>query len=110
MRRTTVGGMSDRLADSLRPLLRASHPDTLAECRQAIDELDSALALLLNHRAALTEQVQRIKPVGGHAGRDAAREEQIVTRMAELAPRLGPEQLRRIVTAIIEASLDVAKH
>lgn len=100
----------DRLAEAVRPLLPSSRPSTLAECRAAIDEIDTALAVLLEHRAALTEQVQRIKPVGGHAGRDLAREEEIVARMAELAPRLGPEQLRRIVTAIIEASLDVAKH
>jgi chorismate mutase len=100
----------DRLAEAVRPLLASSHPSTLPECRAAIDEVDTALAVLLEYRAALTEQVQRIKPVGGHAGRDFRREEQIVARMAQLAPRLGPEQLRRIVTAIIEASLDVAKH
>lgn len=100
----------DRLAEAVRPLLPDSRPSTLAECRAAIDEIDTALAVLLDHRAALTEQVQRIKPVGGHAGRDLEREQEIVARMAELAPRLGPEQLRRIVTAIIEASLDVAKH
>ncbi|MBM7788567.1 chorismate mutase [Tenggerimyces flavus] len=100
----------DQLAEAVRPLLPATRPSTLAECRAAIDEIDTALAVLLEHRAALTEQVQRIKPVGGHAGRDLDREEEIVARMAELAPRLGADQLRRIVTAIIEASLDVAKH
>ena len=45
----------------------------------------------------------------GHAGRDAERERQIATRMARLAPGLGPEQLRRIVHAVITESLDAAE-
>ena len=44
----------------------------------------------------------------GHAGRDAEREDEIVRRMALLAPALGEERLRRIMHAVISESLDAA--
>ena len=37
-------------------------PDTLAEVRQAIDELDSQLIVLLARRQRLVAQVGRLKP------------------------------------------------
>ncbi|GGP89812.1 chorismate mutase [Actinomadura coerulea] len=82
---------------------------TLAEAREAIDALDAALATLLEHRAAVAAVVQRLKPVGGFAGRDPERERRIVEAMAARAPSLGPDRLAPIVNAIIEAGLDAAE-
>ncbi|MES9540269.1 chorismate mutase [Actinomadura sp. NPDC000600] len=82
---------------------------TLAEAREAIDGLDAALATLLEHRTAIAAVVQRLKPVGGFAGRDPERERRIVEAMAARAPSLGAERLAPIVNAIIEAGLDAAE-
>ncbi|PZF79662.1 chorismate mutase [Jiangella anatolica] len=90
-------------------MVRTSVPDTIAACREAIDAVDAAVATLLEHRVALAGRIQRLKPVGGHAGRDPRREAEIVAAMAGRAPSLPPESLGRIVTAIIEAGLDAAE-
>nr|WP_243716995.1 chorismate mutase [Actinomadura sp. KC345] len=81
---------------------------TLGDARAAIDDLDAALATLLEHRAAVAAAVQRLKPVGGFAGRDPGRERRIVEAMAVHAPSLGPDRLGRIMNAVIEAGLDAA--
>lgn len=91
------------------PLPAAEAITTLGEARAAIDGIDAALATLLEQRAAVAAVVQRLKPVGGFAGRDPARERQIVEAMAARAPSLGPERLARIMTAVIEAGLDAAE-
>ncbi|MBB5789721.1 chorismate mutase [Jiangella mangrovi] len=104
-----AAGQAREAAARLAPLVRPSVPDTLDGCRAAIDAVDALLATLLEHRVALAGRVQHLKPVGGHAGRDPRREAAIVAAMAERAPSLPPEQLARIVTAIIEAGLDVAE-
>ncbi|SEG83743.1 DAHP synthetase I family protein [Nonomuraea solani] len=90
-------------------LLRQETPATLPECRQAIDRVDAALATLLERRAALAGVVQRIKPVGGFAGRDPARERALVARMAVRAPSLGEARLGAIMNAVIEAGLDLSE-
>nr|WP_238362935.1 chorismate mutase [Actinopolymorpha pittospori] len=90
-------------------MIARPHPATVSGCRAAIDEIDAVLAALLEYRAGLTERVQQLKPVGGHAGRDAGREAEIVAGMARRAPRLGPERLTRIMTTVIEESLDLAE-
>jgi len=90
-------------------LLRPEAPATLAECRQAIDRVDAALATLLERRAALAGRVQRLKPVGGFAGRDLARERALVARMAERAPALGEARLAPVMNAVIEAGLHLAE-
>jgi chorismate mutase/GNAT superfamily N-acetyltransferase len=82
--------------------------DRLAGIRRRIDALDGRLAALLNERALLTAAAQELKPVGGHAGRDVAREAEIAARMAALAPDLGPDAMARIMHAVITASLDAA--
>lgn len=84
-------------------------PATLAGMRRAIDVLDDRLAELLEERARLTAAVQRLKDVPGHAGRDPDREDQIVARMARLAPSLGDHRLHRIMHAVISESLDAAE-
>ncbi|QKW35333.1 chorismate mutase [Actinomadura sp. NAK00032] len=81
---------------------------TLGEARAAIDGIDAALATLLEHRAAVAAVVQRLKPVGGFAGRDPRREREIVEAMAARAPSLGAARLAPVVNAIIEAGLDAA--
>ncbi|MER6578951.1 chorismate mutase [Nonomuraea sp. NPDC001023] len=90
-------------------LLRPESPATLAECREAIDRVDAALATLLERRAALAGVVQRLKPVGGFAGRDLARERALVARMAARAPQLGEERLASVMNAVIEAGLHLAE-
>ncbi|TDC69772.1 chorismate mutase [Actinomadura sp. GC306] len=99
-------GPSGELRVALPP---AGSLTTLAEARTAIDDLDAALAALLEHRAALAAAVQRLKPVGGFAGRDPGREREIVEAMAARAPSLAPEHLARVVNAVIEAGLDAAE-
>ncbi|RFU36891.1 chorismate mutase [Actinomadura logoneensis] len=81
----------------------------LDAARTAIDTIDAALADLLARRAAMAGVVQRLKPVGGFAGRNPERERRIVAAMAERAPALGAERLARIMNAVIEAGLEVAE-
>jgi chorismate mutase/GNAT superfamily N-acetyltransferase len=85
-------------------------PASLEGLRGRIDGIDDRLAALLAERAEITARVQRVKPVPGHAGRDPDREDEIVARMARLAPRLGEQRLRRIMHAVISESLDAAEH
>lgn len=103
----TVATARDVVA-RLAPTVRQVTPGTLPDCREAIDRVDAALASLLEYRAGLAARVQRLKPVSGHAGRDAAREAEIVRGMASRAPSLGPDGLHPIVEAIITAGLDAA--
>jgi chorismate mutase len=90
-------------------LLRPEAPGTLPACREAIDRVDAALATLLERRAALAGTVQRLKPVGGFAGRDLTRERALVSRMARRAPQLGEARLAPIMNAVIEAGLDLSE-
>ncbi|MBW8481036.1 chorismate mutase [Actinomadura parmotrematis] len=97
-------------ADVLRVLL--ARPGALAsvgDARAAIDAIDAALAVLLERRAEIAVVVQRLKPVGGFAGRSAEREAQIVAAMAARAPALGAARLARVMDAVIEAGLEVAE-
>jgi chorismate mutase len=73
-----------------------------------VDAVDDRLATLLAERARLTARIQQLKEVPGHAGRDAAREREIVTRMARLAPELGEERVARIMDVVIREGLDAA--
>ncbi|MCW2861432.1 MAG: 3-deoxy-D-arabino-heptulosonate 7-phosphate synthase-like protein [Actinoallomurus sp.] len=93
----------------LAPLLGDEDPTTIAEARAAIDRVDAALATLLERRAELAGVVQRLKPVGGFAGRDMGRERRIVETMAVRAPRLGADRIGRIMTVIIEAGLQASE-
>lgn len=84
-------------------------PDSLPGLRRRIDAVDDRLAGLLAERARLTARAQQLKAVPGSAGRDAHREAEIVARMAEVAPGLGADRLRRIMTTVIAESLDAAE-
>ncbi|MBA9006482.1 MULTISPECIES: chorismate mutase [Thermomonospora] len=90
-------------------LPRPAEVGSLEQARAAIDEVDAALAVLLARRTELAGVVQRLKPVGGFAGRDRRRERQIVETMARRAPALGAERLARIMNAVIEAGLEAAE-
>ncbi|WP_239123667.1 chorismate mutase [Sphaerisporangium siamense] len=90
-------------------LLRDERPATVAAARDAIDRTDAALAVILERRAALAGVVQRLKPVGGFAGRDPERERRIVAAMARRAPRLGERRLAPIMKAVIESGLHLAE-
>ncbi|GLY82679.1 chorismate mutase [Actinoallomurus iriomotensis] len=93
----------------LAPLLADGEPATVAGARAEIDRVDAALATLLERRAELAGLVQRLKPVGGFAGRDLDRERQIVEAMAARAPGLGADRIARIMTAVIEAGLQASE-
>ena len=84
-------------------------PASLAGMRRRVDALDDRLAALLAERATITAAIQGLKPVAGHAGRDRAREDEIVARMARVAPGLGEDRLRRIMQQVIAESLDAAE-
>lgn len=84
-------------------------PDSLLGLRGRIDDLDDRLAGTLEERAEVTARIQQVKAVPGHAGRDVAREREIVQRMARAAPSLGEDRLRRIMHAVITESLDAAE-
>ncbi|MCO6005870.1 chorismate mutase [Actinoallomurus purpureus] len=93
----------------LGPLVRDDAPETIPGARAAIDRIDAALATLLERRAELAATVQRLKPVGGFAGRDPRREREIVEAMAPRAPRLGTDRLARIMAAVIETGLEASE-
>ncbi|WP_240780115.1 chorismate mutase [Nonomuraea zeae] len=101
--------MAEEAVTVVGALLRHESPATLPECREAIDRVDAALATLLERRAALAGTVQRLKPVGGFAGRDMDRERALVARMASRAPSLGEARLAPIMNAVIEAGLHLAE-
>ncbi|WP_344939072.1 chorismate mutase [Sphaerisporangium flaviroseum] len=90
-------------------LVREERPGTVAAARGAIDRVDAALAVLLERRAALAGTVQRLKPVGGFAGRDMDRERRLVAAMARRAPCLGEVRLAPIMNAVIESGLHLAE-
>lgn len=83
--------------------------EPMASLRRRIDALDDELAVLLDRRAALTALVQQHKAIPGHAGRDPGREAEIAERMSGRAVRLGRDRVRRIMDAVISASLDAAE-
>nr|WP_245966205.1 chorismate mutase [Sphaerisporangium album] len=90
-------------------LVREERPAGIPAARGAIDRADAALAVILERRAALAGVVQRLKPVGGFAGRDLERERRIVAAMARRAPRLGEARLAPIMKAVIESGLHLAE-
>lgn len=93
------------------PDIRMAWPgvDPMAFWRREIDQVDAALAGLLDQRAAMTRQVQHLKRASGQSGRDPAREAEIIARMAARAPLLGQDRLARIVDAVITESLGAAQ-
>lgn len=87
----------------------SSAEEEIRQLRGRIDQMDAQLAQLLEHRALVAAKVQRLKPVGYFEGRDAGRERELVERMAEHAPRLGPERIAAIMDRVITAGLAAAE-
>ncbi len=86
--------------------------DPLAYYRAMIDDVDLLLGDALARRVALTRVVQEHKrqvSAVADPARDAAREQDIVARVAELAPELGEARVARIMHAVISESLDAAR-
>lgn len=86
--------------------------DPLAFYRSLIDEVDLLLGDVLARRVALTRVVQEHKREAADSGdpvRDAAREREVVTRVAGPAAELGEERVARIMNVIIAESLDAAR-
>jgi chorismate mutase/GNAT superfamily N-acetyltransferase len=83
--------------------------DPLSYLRRRIDAVDDELAVLLARRTALTAAVQDHKAASGSPGglrdRDPDREAEIVARMVEHVPELGPDRIARLMHTIIEESL-----
>lgn len=90
------------------PDIKMVWPGTVGDLRHRVNEIDDQLAALLNERAGITAEIQLHKPVAGYAGRDPAREAEIVARMAERAPNLGEQRVAQIMHAVITAGLDAA--
>lgn len=103
----TDGSANEERAPDLRVAWPGQEP--VSFLRSQIDDVDAELGQLLARRAALTAAVQGHKPVGGQAGRDPQREQEIAERMAQHAPALGVGRLQRIVHTVITESLDAAR-
>jgi chorismate mutase len=91
------------------PTTTPAPDERVRELRGRIDRMDAELAELLERRALVAAQVQRLKPVGYFAGRDPRRERELVERMAEYAPRLGTDRLAAIMDSVISAGLAAAQ-
>ncbi|GAB2510557.1 chorismate mutase [Nocardiopsis aegyptia] len=91
------------------PTATPAPDERIRELRGRIDRMDAELAALLERRALVAAQVQRLKPVGYFAGRDPHRERELVERMAEHAPRLGVDRLAAIMDSVISAGLAAAQ-
>jgi chorismate mutase/GNAT superfamily N-acetyltransferase len=98
------------------PDVRMAWPgeDPLAYLRREVDAADAELAELLARRFALSAAIQGHKEdagvTGGHAGRDAAREREIVARMARHVPGLPADRIAPIMDAVITESLTAWEH
>lgn len=106
----TDGSANEEQAPDVRMVWPGTDP--LGCYRALIDEVDDALGELLARRTALTRVVQEHKRAASSApdpARDAAREAEIVARVAALAPELGRDRVGRIVHAIISESLAAAR-
>lgn len=100
----TDGQDNEEEAPDLRMAWPGERP--LEFLRGQIDQVDDEIAHLLARRVALTAAVQGRKEVGGHEGRDPAREREIAVRMAAQVPVLGVDRVARIIDEIITQSLD----
>ncbi len=97
-----------RATELLVTLARPSAATTVDQCREAIDGVDSALAVLLERRAALVGRVERIKLDAGAPIRDRRREAEVTARVARLAPHLGSDGAAAVMTAVIDACVATA--
>ena len=77
----------------------------LPELRESIDEIDRQIVRLLAERLELVMRVGEIKRSHGVAAYDAARERDLLEKVARVAPvPLTPEMAERIFQCIIQES------
>ena len=100
----TDGTANEERAPDIRMVWPGQEP--LTYLRALMDEVDHDLAAVIARRVALTHAIQGFKPVAGHAGRDAAREQEIARKMAGHSPVLDEAAWLRIMHEVIGASLD----
>jgi 3-deoxy-7-phosphoheptulonate synthase len=98
----TIVAASHALCAMTRPAVA----DSLSGCRAVIDTIDDAVFQMLEYRAAMVEAVQQRKSAAATPVRDLAREDEIVERLSQRAPRLGGRRVDRLVRAIIDECLD----
>ncbi|MEX1155639.1 MAG: chorismate mutase, partial [Chloroflexota bacterium] len=91
-------------AEAAQPAPANSGSRDLTALREQIDGLDERLAALLQERAILAFQVQRIRGLDSH-GHDVARERELLERAArgEAGP-LTPEELTTVFSAVVRVS------
>jgi 3-deoxy-7-phosphoheptulonate synthase len=87
-------------------MTRPAVADSVAACRAMIDTVDDAVFQMLEYRAAMVEAVQQRKLAALLPERDLDREQEIVERLSQRAPRLGEHRVDRLVRAIIDECLD----
>jgi chorismate mutase len=87
-------------------MTRPAVVESLSGCRAVIDTIDNAVFQMLEYRAAMVEAVQQRKSAAAIPVRDIAREDEIVERLTQRAPRLGGRRVDRLVRAIIDECLD----
>jgi 3-deoxy-7-phosphoheptulonate synthase len=90
--------------DAATPAPSASGNPDVAALREQIDGVDERLAALLQERAILALQVQRIRGLESH-GHDVARERELLERAAHGdAGPLTPEELTTVFSAVVRVS------
>jgi 3-deoxy-7-phosphoheptulonate synthase len=82
---------------------RGAGVGSLSDYREGIDQVDAAIARLLDRRAELVATTQEHKSVPYL--RDTEREERVARRVAARAPRLGEQGAQVVMRAIIESCL-----
>ena len=87
-------------------MTRPAVVESVSGCRAVIDTIDNAVFQMLEYRAAMVEAVQQRKAAASVPVRDVDREQEIVERLSQRAPRLGGRRVDRLVRAIIDECLD----
>ena len=79
--------------------------------RKSIDEIDSSILHSLVARMSVVKKIAKEKSGNGNSVRDRIREEEILSRLSDLAEQsaLNPELIRGVFTIIFEHSVAIQK-
>ena len=84
--------------------------NTLAECREAIDEIDRTLLRVLNQRTVIVERIGALKQAMRMAVYEPRREDEVFANIRDHnAGPLPPEAAKRIFERIIDEMRNVQK-
>ena len=84
--------------------------NTLAECRDAIDEIDRTLLHILNQRTTIVERIGSLKQAMKMAVYEPRREDEVFANIRQHnAGPLPPEAAQRIFERIIDEMRNVQK-